>query len=39
VREVAALKVSAIKRLYAEAEASFGLWEVVKDVVDEFIDL
>ena len=39
VREVAALKNSAIERLYGEAEASFGLWEVVKDVVDEFIDL
>jgi transketolase len=26
-------------RLYADAEASFPDWEVVKDVVDEFIDL
>ncbi len=26
-------------RLYGEAEASFADWEVVKDVVDEFIDL
>ena len=27
------------ERLYARAEASFPAWEVVKDVVDEFIDL
>jgi transketolase len=27
------------ERLYADAEASFPVWEVVKDVVDEFIDL
>jgi transketolase len=27
------------ERLYADAEASFAEWEVVKDVVDEFIDL
>jgi transketolase len=27
------------ERLYAEAEGSFADWEVVKDVVDEFIDL
>ncbi len=28
-----------IDRLYSGAEASFADWEVVKDVVDEFIDL
>src|ERR1039457_211404 len=27
------------ERLYADAEASFPRWDVVKDVVDEFIDL
>src|ERR1017187_4690271 len=27
------------ERLYADAEASFPRWEVIKDVVDEFIDL
>ncbi len=28
-----------VDQLYAESEASFADWEVVKDVVDEFIDL
>ncbi len=27
------------ERLYADAEASFPTWEVLKDIVDEFIDL
>src|ERR1035441_4472989 len=27
------------ERLYADAEASFPRWDVIKDVVDEFIDL
>ena len=27
------------ERLYADAEAAFPVWDVVKDVVDEFIDL
>src|SRR5579863_4832921 len=36
---VEALKADSVERLYADAEASFPSWEVVKDVVDEFIDL
>jgi transketolase len=28
-----------VDRMYAEAEASFAKWEVVKDLVDEMIDL
>ncbi len=28
-----------IERLYAKAEPSFERWEVVKDLVDEMIDL
>ncbi len=28
-----------LEKLYGEAEASFGRWEVVKDVVDELLDL
>jgi transketolase len=31
--------VEITERLYADAEASFADWDVVKDVVDEFIDL
>ena len=33
------LKADSVERLYAESEASFADWEIVKDVVDEFIDL
>ncbi len=33
------LKADSVERLYAELEASFADWEIVKDVVDEFIDL
>lgn len=33
------LKVDSVERLYAESEAAFADWEIVKDVVDEFIDL
>ena len=28
-----------VESLYADAEASFPTWDVIKDVVDEFIDL
>lgn len=30
---------SEVERLYADSAAAFPLWEVTKDVVDEFIDL
>lgn len=30
---------SGLARLYADAEAAFPAWDMVKDVVDEFIDL
>ena len=33
------MKVSTVERLYADAEGSFAHWELVKDIVDEFIDL
>jgi transketolase len=33
------VKVSPVEELYAQAETSFGDWELIKDVVDEFIDL
>jgi transketolase len=33
------VQVAPVEQLYADAEASFGDWELVKDVVDEFIDL
>src|ERR1700691_5338944 len=33
------LQADSVERLYAESEASFADWEIVKDVVDEFIDL
>jgi transketolase len=33
------VQVSPVDQSYADAEASFGDWELVKDVVDEFIDL
>lgn len=33
------VQVSPVDTLYAESAASFADWEVVKDVVDEFIDL
>jgi transketolase len=36
---VETLKVDSVERLYAESEAAFADWEIVKDVVDEFIDL
>jgi transketolase len=36
---VDAVKDATLDHLYADAEASFADWEVVKDVVDEFIDL
>ncbi len=32
-------KTSGVDRLYAEAEGVFEHWEVVKDLVDEMIDL
>jgi transketolase len=32
-------KVETAERLYADAEASFPTWDVLKDIVDEFIDL
>ena len=28
-----------VSEMYAEAEASFAKWEVIKDLVDEMIDL
>jgi transketolase len=36
---VETLKADSVERLYAESEASFADWEIIKDVVDEFIDL
>jgi transketolase len=36
---VETLKSDSVERLYAESEASFADWEIVKDVVDEFIDV
>ena len=30
---------SEVERLYADSASAFPLWEVTKDVVDEFIDL
>jgi transketolase len=33
------VQVAPVEQLYADAEASFGDWELVKDVVDELIDL
>lgn len=36
---VETLEAAAVDRLYAESERSFPDWEIVKDVVDEFIDL
>jgi transketolase len=36
---VDAVKDATLDQLYADAKASFADWEVVKDVVDEFIDL
>src|SRR5580700_1348391 len=32
-------KVETPERLYLDAEASFPTWDVLKDIVDEFIDL
>jgi transketolase len=36
---VARTVASEVERLYADSAAAFPLWEVTKDVVDEFIDL
>ena len=33
------VQVSPVDELYADAERSFDDWELIKDVVDEFIDL
>jgi transketolase len=37
--QVEETRTADVDRLYAEAEASFDRWEVVKDLVDEMIDL
>jgi transketolase len=33
------LKIAPVDRMYAESESAFDHWEVVKDVIDEAIDL
>jgi transketolase len=36
---VAETRIADVDRLYADSEAAFARWEVVKDLVDEMIDL
>ncbi|HEY3524323.1 MAG TPA: hypothetical protein VGK63_11530 [Candidatus Limnocylindrales bacterium] len=39
VADPEASRLGSVDELYADAERSFGDWDVVKDVIDEFIDL